>query len=386
MTRVAIIADSHWDEHSRFEECIAIHNWIATDMQCRNVDLVLHAGDVFERRSTPRERAAFASWVQKVATHVGPLVIVRGNHDPLGDLPIFSRLETRYEVIVEEAANVHVITCNGVDVAVACLAWPRKAELLARLPNTVGREDSEQAAREALRMVLRWLGDELERHEGPTVLLSHAMVSGSLTSTGQPLVGCDLEIGLDDLALAGADFTALGHIHMPQDWQIPTGRAVAYPGSPRRTAYGEVEDKGYIIIDIDDDGTVSWQRVQTPARKMVLIHVGLTEDFRAIDHQVREAEVRLRYDTAADTREAMRSNARGWAGALVAEGGAVEVKIEEVVQPSVRARAPEIAAAKTIGEKLRAVWDARGDAPEEDRAERLIGMANRLEEEVRNVS
>ena len=103
MTRIAVIADSHFDETpgGRFEECIRIHEWIAEDIAARGVDLVLHSGDLFERRSTPRERQAVADWLRAVA-RVAPVAIVRGNHDASGDLPLFERLRTQHPILVFE--------------------------------------------------------------------------------------------------------------------------------------------------------------------------------------------------------------------------------------------------------------------------------------------
>lgn len=259
--RVAIIADSHFDEGSRWEEGLRIHDWIVRDLELRGVDLILHAGDVFERKSTARERLEVARFLTAAAS-LAPVVVVRGNHDALEDLAIFGKLETRHPVIVEEAAAVHVVA----GVAVACLAWPRKASLLAATGDT-GKEAGERSAGDALRNVLRGLGLQLEAHDGPRVLLSHAQVCGSRTSTGQPLVGCDLEVGLEDLALCGADFYALGHIHLPQDWTI-NGAPVVYPGSPRRTAYGELEEKGYVVATLEAGRPVGWDRIPTPAAPM----------------------------------------------------------------------------------------------------------------------
>lgn len=168
MLRVAVIADSHFDEGSRFEECVRLHEWIARDVASRGVDVIVHAGDIFERKSTPAERRAVAEWLGCCAD-IAPVLIVRGNHDAVGDLAIFARLRTKHPVIVEEACGVHVLenrACPGcgrlqriegegeagqggvrrcVDdgagagcgrewrrraVAVGAFAWPRKAELL----------------------------------------------------------------------------------------------------------------------------------------------------------------------------------------------------------------------------------------------------------------
>ena len=390
MVRLAVIADSHWDEQSRFEECIRIHDWIAEDIRARGVDLVLHAGDVFERKSTPTERAAVAEWLQRVAEHA-PVVVVRGNHDAVGDLSIFAKLRTRHPVIVEEALGVHVL--GGV--AVACLAWPRKAEIHARLGSQVGHEESEQIASSALRTVIQGLGEDLRRHNGPRVFLTHAMVTGSKTSLGQPLVGCDLEVGLEDLRAAEADFYALGHIHLPQDWDGP----IVYPGSPRRTAFGETEDKGYVLVDLENESREArWSRIPTPCTPMLLL-TGRVDDvddpetgesFRSIvldenPEDVTGAEIRLRFAVPADERDAIRARAEAWKQHFLGRGAA-HVKVEEQVIATTRARAPEIATAKSIEEKLRTVWEARDDVPPEERASRLVSKAVELEGEVLHAS
>ena len=49
--RIAIVADSRFDEHSRFRECIPTPDWIADDApRPRRLAMVIHAGDVFERK------------------------------------------------------------------------------------------------------------------------------------------------------------------------------------------------------------------------------------------------------------------------------------------------------------------------------------------------
>ena len=404
MTRVAVIADSQFDGESRFDEAVRLHDWIAQDLAGRGVDLILHAGDVFERRSTPEEREAVAEWVTRCA-ELAPVVVVRGNHDEEGELAILRRLRTRNPVVVEEAAGVHM----AAGVAVACLAWPRRAELLARLRDAgaaSAREATEQAAAGALRTVLLGLGEQLARHGGPRVLLAHAMVRGSRVSTGQPLVGCDFELGLEDLALAGADFVALGHVHRAQDWTW-NGVPIVYPGSARRRDFGEVEEKSYVLLEVNQEvcgcsygwkrgacsmcgnrGAVDWTRIPIPARSLLLLHdewasgewlCGLTGMGSEAD--AAGAEVRLRYQVAADQRDAARLAAADAATRLLALG-AVSVKLEEQVRPVARARAPEVAAAPTLNGKVVAYWAAKGTMPSAERRASLLAKLHEVEAEV----
>lgn len=382
--RVAVIADSHFCEASRFDECVRVHEWIAQDIAERGVDLVLHSGDVYDRRSTPNERDAVARWAQAI-TLSAPLVVVRGNHDALDDLPLLELLETANPIKVVESARV--VRVAGAEIA--CLGWPQKASVLAAA-QAEGREHGEQAASEALRSVLRGMGAQFEG-TGPRLLLAHAMVRGSVTSTGQPLVGCDLELGLDDLALAGADAYLLGHIHMPQQWKIGAA-PVVYPGSPRRTAFGELEEKGYLLVEFEGREVLSLEWVPTPCAPMH--HVAASWEHGALvfneadsngDGIAYGTEIRLRYSVPSDEREAARAVAARVRDDLLAKG-ALSVKLEEVVSTTGRARQPQIAAALTLDDKLAALWGAQKNAPETERRPRLLAKVHELEEESVNAA
>jgi exonuclease SbcD len=385
--RVAVIADSHWDEHSRFEECERLHSAIAADAESRGVDLVLHAGDVFERKSTPLEREKAFAWFQRMA-NIAPVMVVRGNHDALDDLPLLERLEARHPIGVEQEARVVGLNIRRHDapafvdtVAIACVAWPRKAALLAAF-GSQSHEDGERSAAEALRMVFRGLGAEMAEHRGSRLLLMHAMVRGSVTSTGQPLVGCDLEVGLEDLALVGADAYLLGHIHKGQQWEIG-GAPCVYPGSPRRTSFGEMEAKGYTLLTVEGHQATA-EFIELPCTPMVHISA-VWEQGQWVAQQLEQppagAEVRLRYTVPSDEREAAAAAAGKLRDDLLA-AGAVLVKVEPIVITEQRARAPELAKAVTLEEKLAALWAAKGFDPGA-RRESLLDKVHQLEEVAR---
>jgi DNA repair exonuclease SbcCD nuclease subunit len=360
-TKLAVIADSHFDEHSRFDECIRIHSWIAADAARRGCTVWAHAGDVYERKSTPIERLAVSSWVMRMTELVGPGVIVRGNHDATTDLPLLGRLDMngRFVHVVEDARVLHF---GGI--SFGCLAWPARAYL-----HTMGatRDEVESSGVDALRNVLRGLGTELaaSREDEPRVLLSHAMVRASRVSTGQPLTGCDFELGLDDLGLAGANFYALGHVHLGQDWDI-AGAPAVYPGSPRRTAFGELETKGYLVVEFDGPRLVDWERIETPCTPMIQLDGSwLDGQLVGLEHPpLTGAEVRLRYRVQSDKREAAKAAALEWRDRAI-EAGVKLVKLEERVEAVTRARMPEIATASTPFERLERYWSATGFAPGE---------------------
>lgn len=389
--RIAIVADSHFDEASRFEECCAVHDFIAEDAARRGAELLLHSGDVYERKSTPRERMAAARFFQK-ASETMPVCIVRGNHDADGDLQLLARLESRNHIAVIERVGLF---CEA-GIVVGCMGWPSKAWIVAQ--GAASKAEGEDTAQTALRNVLLGLGNQmdaeaavLEEQTGvraPKVLLTHAMVRGSMTSRGQPLVGCDFELGVEDLALARADFYALGHIHMNQEWHASSigAEPVLYPGSPRRCTYGETERKGYVIADFDGPKCIGWELVPTPCADMFLVDANWVDDLdgaRLAFHPypipvTPGCDIRIRYTVTADERPVARAAAELERTRLLALG-ARDVKLDPQVIPTSTARAPEVARAITTTDKIRALWKLRGTTPEPAREARLIEKLSKLE-------
>lgn len=386
MPRVIFLGDSHFNERSRFAECVEIHNRIADIARDEAVDLVVHCGDVYEgpRVADLTERAAFRAWAQRI-TERASLVLIRGNHDPRGELAEMAQVVPNVYAI-EGAEVLHIpYGREGRTIALAGIAWPNRAEIMAYAPS---REAGEATLAEAVRALFLGLRVELERHTGPRIAAAHAMVRGSQTSAGQPLVGCDAEIGAEDIALLGVPLVVLGHIHKGQEWKVGD-TLVHYTGSPRRTAYGEVEDKQVIIADFSDSGELiaargqlyGVSRVSTDARRMVLIDVAVPEEIpTAIDlFQVANADVRIRVTCDAD-RQIEGEQAAAAMTVLVKEGGAHAVKTELVVRPATRARTPEVTGAVTLAEKLGVLWTARDAVPEGEEREALNARIAEIDE------
>lgn len=398
--RVLASADHHYEASgARWAECLRIHAWIAEQVEELRPDLFLSGGDVYERASTPIEREAVADWLRRIA-EVCPVVVAKGNHEKTLDDLLLGRLETRHPVIVEEGVGVHLVA----GAAVAVVAWPDRAELAAGLPAGASLAD---AARAHLQDVLRGLGQELAGHPGPRILLGHLQVSGSKVSTGQPLApGAEVDVSLADIALAAADVSIFGHIHLPQDWEFD-GAPIIYPGSPYRTSFGEAEEKSVVLLEVTGGtneapgarGPVTWSRIITPAAPMLLIEGRVADiecsetgaDFRGLeldrapeDSELQDAEIRLRYEVASTEREIGAREAKAWKANWLGRGAA-RVKLEEQVIPQVRAReaAAEVAAATGIEAKLLAHWAASRPELSEEDVERLLRAAAEIEREAR---
>jgi DNA repair exonuclease SbcCD nuclease subunit len=359
--------DHHFDERSRFDECVRVHQWMVELARRDKPALFVSGGDIYHRASTPLEREAVAEWLTAMA-EVCPVVISRGNHDKPKDAELMRRLRTRHPILVEERAGVHVVA----GAAIATIAWPEPAYLAAHA------ESSEQASadlRQALQNILRGLGLELAEHDGPRILLGHLMVDGSVTSTGQPLLGQPINVSLTDLALAQAQLGIMGHIHAAQCFDV-AGAPHWYTGSPYRTTFGQLETKMVLLAEFGARGLVGVHEIPTPAAPMV--HVIGTYASGQLEHDgpddVRGVELRLRYTVANADREAAKALAvdlrQRWLAA-----GAAHVQVEAEIMVETRARMPEVVAAASPADKLQAFWTAKGFDPGPRRAPLLEKFA-----------
>ncbi len=358
--------DHHFDERRRFDECVRVHHWMTQFAREQKINLFLSGGDIYERGSTPLEREAVAEMLTAMA-EIGPVVISKGNHDRERDVELMRRLRTTHPITVESRVGVHYVA----GAAIGAIAWPEPAHLTARA------ESSEQAAagiRGALQNILRGLGAQLAEHDGPRILLGHLMVDGSVTSTGQPLLGQPINVSLSDLALAQAQLGIIGHIHFAQRFDVG-GAPHWYPGSPFRTSFGEKETKVVLLAEFDGARLVGVHEIATPATPMLHVEdewgllngemCWLVGDLGEVA-DARGAEIRFRYRVANEHREAAKAEAEKWRDAWLAEG-AVHVQVEQEIVVETRARMPEVVAAVRPAEKLEAYWAAKGFVPGERR-------------------
>jgi DNA repair exonuclease SbcCD nuclease subunit len=142
-----------------------------------------------------------------------------------------------------------------------------------------GIEVGDKAISDAMTALLGAAGITAERYLCPHILNGHFQVGGAFISENQQLVGRDIEISSDQLALAEADLVCLGHIHMFQKIRDN----IFYAGSIHRKTFGETEDKGFLVHEILpvelESFSVKSRFIHTPTRQKITIR----EDFTKAD-------------------------------------------------------------------------------------------------------
>lgn len=387
MIRIAHISDSHWDERGRLQDVVDVHRAFIDQARERDVNLIVHSGDWFERRSTPAERLAVADFLE-AARDIAPVFGVKGNHDAELDLSIFPRLNVTDDdqslVIYDRptaapgSAEVYELDEPFDDHAprlgLLALPWFDKAHLVSQLEASVDQEETRERTIAAAQNLLTCLRAEATRLRGEgivPILVAHVLVAGSEISSGQTLIGTTVEIAPQDLLDVGAAYAAIGHVHKTQTWF--DGR-VAYAGSPHRCNFGEPEAKGWRLVTLDDDGGFLYNDfVELPARRIVRLELDYTEEsmraalledgihpnFFGLDvkRDVSGALVRFRYRIRPSDLHLVQEDL---IASIFRADGAEEVRMEAVLVQEARARVPEIVEVQTTAEKVDAYLRAKG--------------------------
>jgi exonuclease SbcD len=389
--RVAHVADLHIDDrapNATLNEQVETLSWIGSHAHEAGAKAMLVAGDVFHRTSTPLERNAaievFVRWANNM-----PVIIVYGNHDQPYDLDFLASLLTRHQITVVDRPAPLVI-CDG-RLEIACLPWPRKANLVADADITSAL-DVQQVSASAMRAVLSGFSQGFSGSDATRILLGHAELGTALADSGQPLAGrCDIELGEHDLLEVGADMVLLGHIHKHQILRD----SIVYAGSPRQMTFGEDPVKGYCLVEVSRGAQPVITHVKAPGRELVTIeacwpiegspagHAGklVSENDVPVEDEPapKGAAIRLQYSISETNRHAAGEQAteakRRWLDA-----GAHSVKIDARTIATHRVRSEDIDTALSTADKLRSLWTHRGKSP--DRSEAILAKLTQIEGEV----
>jgi len=241
----------------------------------RAVDVVLVAGDVYDRTLPPVESvAAFESFLVRLHALGIPVVVISGNHDQAVRLGYGSALfqhgvhlltdPARVQVPVEFADEHGPVLVYGLpylqpELTRRILTDPDGPDLPATHEAVVG------AAMARVRADLEARGDSPR-----VVVVAHAFVvggeEGPVVSTSER----DVSVGglqtVPSAVFAGVHYVALGHLHGPQQPRaVGTDALLRYSGSPLRYSISERDHrKSLTIVDLGRTGEVVVDEVVLP--------------------------------------------------------------------------------------------------------------------------
>jgi DNA repair protein SbcD/Mre11 len=242
-----------------------------------SADLALIAGDAFHKRDPdPTYIRLFAERLVRLA-RICQVVMIPGNHDMpgiverSGAVDLFDALQLP-NIYVARVPQVITLTTNSGDIQIACMPYPMRQRYV-----TSGECRSEDA-KSVLQAKVAYTIDQLVKAIDtriPAIFMGHFSVSGaSYGSERSMVVGLDAEVLLETILQPCFSYAALGHLHLYQN----VGTAdlpVIYPGSLERVDFTEEHHKkGFVWIEVGDDTTYKFVKVD--ARPYVTIDIDVT--------------------------------------------------------------------------------------------------------------
>ncbi|WP_109505708.1 exonuclease SbcCD subunit D [Nocardioides speluncae] len=227
-----------------------------------NVDLVVVAGDIYDRALPPVDAVQLADETfARLAASRAQVVVTSGNHDSVRRLGFGSRLIDAAGVFIRtDPATVGTpVLLDDAHGPVAVYGLPYLDPDALRDGWALPGRSHEVALTEAMRRVRA----DLDGRAGGTrsVVLAHAFVAGAQPSDSER----DISVGgvslVPTTVFDGVDYAALGHLH----GQHTLTDTIRYSGSPLAYSFSEAgHRKGSWLVELGAGGLTGAEFVDAP--------------------------------------------------------------------------------------------------------------------------
>jgi len=235
------------------------------------VDLVLFAGDAYrDRNPAPTFQREWGRRIMRLSRAGIPTLLLVGNHDlspSLGRahaIEEFSTLEVPHVRVLDRPVFLGPDDLEGLPLQVIAMPWISRSGLLANLEMSAAKPDEvyTQIEERLTALVQDWIAGADPAL--PLVLTAHASVQGAVYGSERTvMLGSDLVLPGSLAKDPHLDYTALGHIHKPQNLNENTHPPVIYPGSIERVDFGEIADDRFFVVARVERGhtEVEWRKL-----------------------------------------------------------------------------------------------------------------------------
>lgn len=262
----------------------AVLGGLAAVVSAESVDLVVVAGDIYDRAVPSADATAVLDRVVARLLRAGAQVVLTpGNHDSARRLGTFSGLLSAAGLHVRAATPALdepvLLSDEHGDVAVYGIPYLEPEVARHELGLTGRGEDAVRGHEGVLTAAMERIRADLFLRPGVrSVVLAHAFVGGGVPTDSER----DICVGGVDLVPAGVfdgvDYVALGHLHRPQT----LSPRLRYSGSPLAYSFGEAgQQKQAWLVELDAAGLADVRSVPLPTPRHLSILTGELADLLA---------------------------------------------------------------------------------------------------------
>lgn len=269
------------NEFSMIEDQEYILKQILDIIDAQNPDGVIIAGDIYDKSVPPSEAVIiFDNFLVELSKRNLNVFVISGNHDSPERIAFGGRLMQTSKIYMSPVFNGNItpVTLNDSygNINIWLLPFIKPAHVRKFNEDDEGKEivtytDAMQAVIDSLDI----------NQEERNILVTHQFVTGSERSESEQLSvgGTD---NVDVSVFNSFDYTALGHIHKPQNCG---SEKVHYSGTPLKYSFSEAKDKKSVsVVEIKEKGTLTVTPVPLkPLRDMVELK-GSYAELTALDY------------------------------------------------------------------------------------------------------
>lgn len=250
-----------------------IYHMFMPTVKTEKPDLVILAGDIFDRQIAPVEAIRlFDAVLTFMSQQQIPFAVITGNHDGADRIALGAcMLRTNNIYIstkVEDALTPVVLNRHGEELHVYLLPYIEPATVRQWL-----QDDTIQGFPAAYKAVISKIEENLNP-QAINILVSHCFAAGSQTCDSESAIYVGGSGEVPPALFQTFDYTALGHLHSPQ----PVGKRGRYSGSPLKYSFDEEHHKKSLtLLDISKETCKSVQ-LPIPALRNMRTITGTLEE------------------------------------------------------------------------------------------------------------
>lgn len=252
------------NEYSMLEDQEYILTKIINIIDDEKPDGVIIAGDVYDKSVPSAEAVAlFDDFLVRLSKRELSVFIISGNHDSPERIAFGGRLMERSGIYVSPVYNGSVFPVTLTDEYGAVNIW-----MLPFIKPVHVRKFNEGTEINTYTDALSTVISELSLNtDERNIMITHQFVTGAERSESE-----EISVGGSDNVSASVfesfDYTALGHLHRPQNCDSEN---IRYCGTPLKYSFSEAKDnKSVTVVELREKGSVEIRTVELkPMRDMV---------------------------------------------------------------------------------------------------------------------
>ena len=268
----------------------AFLDWFVSAAVDQKVELVVVAGDIYDRTTPPAEAMrAFDRTVAALTTAGIEVAAISGNHDSADRVAMYSSstqasgliLRGGFPTTAADTADVVVRDYSDGPLAIAAIPFldPRMMPAdFALLDSAAGPFTHNAVVTACAKAAITAIPAGMR-----SLSIAHGFIAGGKGSDSErtPVitVGNTDHIGAE--VFEAFSYTALGHLHRPQT--VRGAETIRYSGTPLPYSFSETGDKSVVLVDMNSAGNCEISLIPVPVGRGVRTVTGSFHDLVEMD-------------------------------------------------------------------------------------------------------